>query len=151
MPRYRDTQLQVTENLCDLWNLGPNIYRWYINICLSVCFNMFKIEGKFYFFFTFQGLRIPEYGCIREVDMKKRSHFSQACVSMVGRWIFNFHRLTSLYILYPLCIMSLCGPALIPSKQDTLTQCCIIVGPATNTVGQQITIIQHWVNLSCLL
>ena len=35
--RYRDTQLQVTENLCDLWNLGPNIYQG------------FKLEGIFYF------------------------------------------------------------------------------------------------------
>ena len=27
MARYRDTQLQVTENLSDLQNLGPNIYQ----------------------------------------------------------------------------------------------------------------------------
>ena len=26
--RYRDTQLQVTENLCDLWNFGPNIFQY---------------------------------------------------------------------------------------------------------------------------
>ena len=24
--RYRDTQLQVTENVCDLWNSSPNIF-----------------------------------------------------------------------------------------------------------------------------
>ena len=35
--RYRDTQLQVIENLCDLWNLSPNIYQ------------CFKTEGIFYF------------------------------------------------------------------------------------------------------
>ena len=35
--RYRDTQLQVTEKLCDLWNLSRNI-------CQG-----FKIEGVFYF------------------------------------------------------------------------------------------------------
>ena len=35
--RYRDPQLQVTENLCDLRNLGPNIY------------DCFKIESIFYF------------------------------------------------------------------------------------------------------
>ena len=35
--RYRDTQLQVTENVCDLSNLSPNIYQ------------CFKIEGIFYF------------------------------------------------------------------------------------------------------
>ena len=35
--RYRDTQLQVAENLCDLQNLGPNIYQ-----CI-------KIESIFYF------------------------------------------------------------------------------------------------------
>ena len=33
MSRYRDPQLQVTENVCYLGNLGPNIYQ---------CFN-FKI------------------------------------------------------------------------------------------------------------
>ena len=35
--RYRDPQLQVTENLCDLRNLGANIYQ------------CFKIESIFYF------------------------------------------------------------------------------------------------------
>ena len=35
--RYRDTQLQVTENVCDFWNLNPNMYQ------------CFKIEGIFYF------------------------------------------------------------------------------------------------------
>ena len=35
--RYRYTQLQVTENLGDLSNLGPNIYQ------------CFKIDGIFYF------------------------------------------------------------------------------------------------------
>ena len=35
--RYRDTQLRVTENLCDFGKLSPNIYS-----CL-------KIEGIFYF------------------------------------------------------------------------------------------------------
>ena len=34
--RYRKTQLQVTGNLCYLWNLGPNIYQY------------FKIERIFY-------------------------------------------------------------------------------------------------------
>ena len=34
--RYRDPQLQVTENLCDLRNLGLNIYHY------------FKIEGIFF-------------------------------------------------------------------------------------------------------
>ena len=38
MFRYRDTQLQVTENVCDLRNLGPNIYQ------------CFKIKGKCYFY-----------------------------------------------------------------------------------------------------
>ena len=38
MARYRDTQLQVTENLCYLWNLCPNIYQ------------CFKIEGVYYFY-----------------------------------------------------------------------------------------------------
>ena len=37
MSRYRDPQLQVTENLCDLRNLSPNIYQ------------CFKIEGLFIF------------------------------------------------------------------------------------------------------
>ena len=37
VPRYRDTQLQVTENLCDLLNLGPDIYQF------------FKFKGIFYF------------------------------------------------------------------------------------------------------
>ena len=36
--RYRDTQLQVTENVCDLWNLSPSIYQ------------CFKIEGIFFFY-----------------------------------------------------------------------------------------------------
>ena len=36
LSRYRDTQLQVTENLCDLRNLSPNIYQ------------RFTIEGIFY-------------------------------------------------------------------------------------------------------
>ena len=35
--RYRDPQLQVTENLCYLWNLSPNIYQ------------CFKIESIFNF------------------------------------------------------------------------------------------------------
>ena len=35
--RYRDPQLQVTENLCYLRNLNPNIYQ------------CFKIESIFYF------------------------------------------------------------------------------------------------------
>ena len=35
--RYRDPQLQVTENLCFLWNLSPNIYQ------------CFKIASTFYF------------------------------------------------------------------------------------------------------
>ena len=35
--RYRDPQLQVTENVCYLWNLTLNIYQ------------CFKIEGIFYF------------------------------------------------------------------------------------------------------
>ena len=35
--RYRETQLQVAENLCDLWNLSPDRYQ------------CFKIEGIFYF------------------------------------------------------------------------------------------------------
>ena len=35
--RYRHTQLQVTENLSDLENLGPNIYQ------------CFKIGSIFYF------------------------------------------------------------------------------------------------------
>ena len=34
--RNRDTQLQVNENVCYLWNLSPNIYQ------------SFKIEGIFY-------------------------------------------------------------------------------------------------------
>ena len=34
--RYRDTQLHVTENLCYLRNLSPNIYQ------------CFKIEGIYY-------------------------------------------------------------------------------------------------------
>ena len=29
MSRYRDTQLQVTENLSDLQNLSPNIYQFF--------------------------------------------------------------------------------------------------------------------------
>ena len=33
--RYRETQLQVTKKLCDLRNLGPNIYQ------------CFQIEGIF--------------------------------------------------------------------------------------------------------
>ena len=37
MSRYRDTQLQVTENLSDLQNLSPNIYQ------------CFKIGSIFYF------------------------------------------------------------------------------------------------------
>ena len=36
--RYRDTQLQVTENLCDLRNLGHSIYEY------------FKIGRIFYFY-----------------------------------------------------------------------------------------------------
>ena len=36
MSRYRDPQLQVTENSCNLWNWSPNIYQ------------CFKIEGIFY-------------------------------------------------------------------------------------------------------
>ena len=36
MSRYRDPQLQVTENLCYFWSLSPIIYQF------------FKIEGKFY-------------------------------------------------------------------------------------------------------
>ena len=35
--RYRDPQVQVTENLCYLWNLSPNKYQ-----CI-------KIESTFYF------------------------------------------------------------------------------------------------------
>ena len=35
--RNRDPKLQVTEYLCYLWNLGPNIYQ------------CFKIESTFYF------------------------------------------------------------------------------------------------------
>ena len=35
--RYRDTQLQVSENLCDLRKLNRNIYQY------------FKIESIFYF------------------------------------------------------------------------------------------------------
>ena len=35
--RYRDTQLQVGENVSDLWNLSLNIYQ------------CFKIEGIFYY------------------------------------------------------------------------------------------------------
>ena len=34
--RKRDPQLQVTENMCDLWNLSPNTYQ------------CFKIWGIFY-------------------------------------------------------------------------------------------------------
>ena len=37
MKLCRDTQLQVTENVCDLWNLGPDIYQ------------CFKIEGICHF------------------------------------------------------------------------------------------------------
>ena len=37
MSRYRDTQLQVTEKLDGLWNLGPNIYQY------------FQIQDTFYF------------------------------------------------------------------------------------------------------
>ena len=45
--RYRDTQLQVTENLCYLRNLSPNIYQ------------CFKIEGIFFLTTCYQGL----YSC----------------------------------------------------------------------------------------
>ena len=37
MSRYREPQLQVTENVCDLCYLGPNIYQ------------CFKIEGIYTF------------------------------------------------------------------------------------------------------
>ena len=36
--RYRDTQLQVTENICDLKNLSPKIYHYFeiLNITLNM-------------------------------------------------------------------------------------------------------------------
>ena len=32
---YRDTQLQMTENWCDLWNLSPNVYQYLNHILLT--------------------------------------------------------------------------------------------------------------------
>ena len=31
--RYRDAQLQMAENVCDLWNLSPNMFQCWVEDC----------------------------------------------------------------------------------------------------------------------
>ena len=92
--RYRDTQLQVTENVCDLWNVYPDIYH---------CFKIYQLLLQL--LIKRQNVYCGRYQCSKGVFSGANPMVSSVRLGWVCYWCYTV--LTwKLHILRPISTKS---------------------------------------------